>query len=541
MPRLVALLILAAVACSPAATTPVTTAPRPVPVTSATAPSPSAAAEDWQLLDASADGVAGISLRRAERELLGGRPPLRQVVVAVIDGGVDTAHVDLKPVLWSNPKEQQGNGRDDDNNGYVDDTWGWNFLGGATGDVNWDTLELTRQHVACLALSASSVADSTRARCATLATQYATKRGELQAQSAQVRSVDDLMTRTLRTLRSALGSDSLTATRVEALVPTSDSVRNARSMFLRLAQAGISPDAIAEAKEQIESQLTYGYNTEFDPRGIVGDNPADLTERRYGNRNVTGPNAKHGSHVAGIIAAARNGTGIDGVAAGVRIMALRAVPDGDERDKDVAAAIRYAADNGAHIINMSFGKGLSPHKPIVDEAVRYAVAKGLLFVHAAGNDAADLATETNFPNPAYASGGRAESWIEVGASSWKGGAQLAAPFSNYGKDQVDVFAPGEDINSTVPGGGYSRQDGTSMAAPVVSGLAALLMGHFPSLTAAQVKQVILESVTSYKDALVVRPGTQDERVPFGTLSRTGGIVNAWAAVRAAQAMVRPVP
>ncbi|MBK8250857.1 MAG: S8 family peptidase [Gemmatimonadetes bacterium] len=541
MPRPALLLLLLVVACSPAATT-VTTAPQPaaVPSVSATAPSPAAAADDWQLLDATADGVAGIGLRRAERELLGGRAPLREIVVAVIDGGVDTAHVELKPVLWSNPKEQPGNGRDDDNNGYIDDTRGWNFLGGATGDVNWETLEVTRQHARCLALG-TNIADSTRARCAGLATEYTTKRAELQGQAAQVRSVDELMTRTTRTLRSALGADSLTPARVEALVASSDSVRNARSMFLRLAQAGISPEAIADAREQIESQMTYGYNVEFNPRAIVGDNPSDPTERRYGNRNVTGPNAKHGSHVAGIIGAARNGMGIDGVAAGVRIMAVRAVPDGDERDKDVAAAIRYAADNGAHIINMSFGKGLSPDKGVVDEAVRYAAGKGVLLVHAAGNDGADLATEPNFPQPAYTTGGRAETWIEVGASSWKGGEHLAAPFSNYGKEQVDVFAPGEDILSTVPGGGYSRQSGTSMAAPVVSGLAAVLMGHFPSLTAAQVKRIILESATSYKDALVVRPGSQEEKVPFGSLSRTGGIVNAVAAIKAAQAMVRPVP
>lgn len=540
MSRHASLLVFTLVACAPATAT-VATAPQPVATPSVAAPSPQSAADDWQLLDPTADGVAGISLRRAERELLGGRAPLRQVVVAVIDGGVDTAHTDLASVLWTNTREQPANGRDDDNNGYADDTWGWNFIGGAKGDVNWDTLELTRQHAQCLALPAAGVADSTRTRCTDIATRYTAKRAELQAQAGQIKAVDDLMTRTARTLRAALGGDSLTAQRVEALAATSDSVRNARSMFLRMAQAGISPEAIAEAKDDIEGQLTYGYNTEFNPRAIVGDDPTNLAERRYGNRNVTGPNAKHGSHVAGIIAAARNGTGIDGVAAGARIMAVRAVPDGDERDKDVAAAIRYAADNGAHIINMSFGKGISPDKGAIDEAVRYAVSKGVLLVHAAGNDGANLATEPNFPQPTYSSGGRAETWIEVGASSWKGGEHLAAPFSNYGKEQVDVFAPGEDILSTVPGGGYSRQSGTSMAAPVVSGLAAVLMGHFPSLTASQVKRIIMESATSYKDAMVVRPGTPDEKVPFGSLSRTGGVVNAWAAIKAAQAMVRPVP
>ncbi len=534
------LLTLVVVACQPGAV-PVSTAPTPAVVVAPAAPAPSAAAEDWHLGDAAADGVLGISLRRAERELLGGRPPVRPVVVAVIDGGVDTAHVDLRDALWRNPREVAGNGRDDDNNGFADDLFGWNFIGGATGDVNWDTLELTREHASCLALRAEGVADSTRTRCQAIATRYTEKHAELQAQATQVRAVDQMMQRTLRTLATALGSDSVTPARVEAHVPASDSVRNARAMYLRMAQAGITPEAIVEAREELDGQLTYGYNTSFNPRAVVGDDPADLSQLRYGNRNVTGPNAKHGTHVAGIIAGARNGTGIDGIAPGARIMAVRAVPDGDERDKDVAAAIRYAADNGAQIINMSFGKGLSPHKAAVDDAVRYALTKGVLFVHAAGNDGEDLATSPSFPNPRYASGGEAGAWIEVGASSWKGGAQLAAPFSNYGKDQVDVFAPGEDILSSVPGGAFSRQSGTSMAAPVVAGLAALLMGHFPTLTATDVKRIILASVTPFPDLRVVKPGTSDEQVPFGALSRTGGIVNAFAAVQAARAATRVVP
>jgi len=209
------------------------------------------------------------------------------------------------------------------------------------------------------------------------------------------------------------------------------------------------------------------------------------------------------------------------------------VPDGDERDKDVANAIRYAVDHGAQVINMSFGKAYSPQKAAVDAAVRYADSAGVLMVHAAGNDGNDLAKEPSFPTPFYEGGGRAQNWIEVGASSWKGRDSLAASFSNYGQAQVDLFAPGVDILSTVPGGGYERESGTSMAAPVVSGIAALLMAHYPSLKAADVKRILLETATRRPDQMVVPPGG-GQPVRFGTLSATGGVVNAYEAVRAAE-------
>jgi len=537
-------------ACGAPRTAPVTApAPTPAPAPStAPAPSPSRvlaeAPKDWQLLDATADGVPGTSARRAVRELLAGRTPQRTVVVAVVDGGVDTAHVALRGALWSNAKEVAANGKDDDNNGYADDTRGWNFLGGASGEnVNWDTLELTREHVRCTKLTAapSSTAapDSTRARCTEIAKQFEAKRTELQQMSAQITMVDGMYRRTVRVLGTVLPADSLTEARVKALVPTADSVRQARELFLRMSAAGITGEAIADSKEDVKGQLEFGLNTDFDPRKVIGDNPNDPTERRYGNRDVTGPDAKHGTHVAGIIAAARDAaSGVEGIGAGasVRIMPVRAVPNGDEHDKDIANAIRYAVDNGALIINMSFGKGFSPDKPAVDAAVKYAESKGVLLVHAAGNDGENLAESPSFPVATYAGGGSAANWIEVGASSWKGGSALAAPFSNYGKAQVDLFAPGVDILSTVPGGGFARESGTSMASPVVAGVAALLMSYFPKLTAGDVKKILVETATPHGDEMVVRPGTQGEKVRFGELSRTGGIVNAYAAVKAALAL-----
>jgi len=482
-----------------------------------------------------ADHVPGISARRAEKELLANRRPGRTVVVAVIDGGVDTAHVDLKANLWMNSKEVAGNGKDDVNNGYVDDTRGWNFLGGTNGEnVDWDTLELTRQQLRCTKLGASIADAALKSQCADVAKEYAEKKQEAEQQSMQINMMGGMYTRTVNILRTVIPTDSLTVARVTAVRPANDSVRAARELFLRMAASGIDEQALTDAREDVTGRLKYGFNVDFNPRTVIGDDPNNPTERRYGNRDVTGPDAKHGSHVAGIIGAVRgNGIGIDGIAGSVRIMAVRAVPNGDEHDKDIANAIRYAVDNGAQIINMSFGKGYSPDKKVVDDAVKYADSKGVLMIHAAGNDGQDLAEGKNFPTPVYLDGARAANWIEVGASSWKGGSALAAQFSNYGKAQVDVFAPGVDILSTVPGGGYAKESGTSMAAPVVSGLAAVLMSYFPTLSAADVKQIIMESATRYADTMVMRPGSDGEKVAFGSLSVTGGVVNLYDAIKAA--------
>ena len=547
-------------ATSPArtATAPAPT-PAPKPAVTPTLPETTAhkaaikeAPKNWQLLDPTSDHFPGISADRAEKELLAGKSPRRTVIVAVLDGGVDTSHVDLRANLWVNTKETPSNGKDDDGNGYADDVHGWNFIGGRDGkDVQYDTYEVTRLFVRCAGTAPGSsivggLLPAERERCEKVVGEYRKLRTEAEMQAMNVRQIDSAYSRTLPILRAALGTDSLSVDNVTALRPTRGDVAAAKRLYLDLAQQGITPKVVADAKKDLDSRLNYGLNPSYNPRSIVGDDTLNLKESRYGNTDVTGPDAKHGTHVAGIIGAIRNNsTGIDGIAPAVRIMSVRTVPDGDERDKDIANAIRYAVDNGANVINMSFGKGYSPGKAVVDEAVKYADAHGVLMIHAAGNDGANIAVKPSFPTPFYLNGGRAQNWIEVGATGWKGGDSLVASFSNYGKEQVDVFAPGEDIYSTIPGNEYERDSGTSMAAPVVTGLAALIMAYYPNLTAADVKKVIVGSVTSYANQEVLQPhdGQYGEKVPFGTLSASGGIVNAYNALKMAESMSggRPQP
>jgi subtilisin family serine protease len=558
--RVSSLLLLLSIACGapstvatrPAPTQPPAVAPTAPPVVSQPASVPpvtlAEAPRNWQLLDESIDHVPGISSERAMNELLVGRAPKKKIVVAIIDNGIDTSHVDLKANLWVNPKETPGNHVDDDHNGFVDDVHGWNFIGGKDGqDVHFDTFEVTREYARCHGGAAASgspkITDA--ARCAEISAAFEKQRNEIQGSVTNYKSALDALHQIMPILKAAiladtllrrnLGPDTLSVEHVRGLKPTTTQLTQARQMYLQLIGEGATETVLSDGLKSLEGQLKNGLNPDFNPRTVVGDNYTDWHEHNYGNSDVMGQDAKHGTHVAGIIGALRgNGTGIDGIANDVTFMMIRTVPDGDERDKDVANAIRYAVDNGAQIISMSFGKAFSPYKAAVDDAVKYADAHGVLMVHAAGNDGQDLSKSKNFPNPTYLEGGHPNLWIEVGASSWKGGEKLAAEFSNYGQQQVDLFAPGVDILSTIPGNQYERDSGTSMAAPVVTGVAALVMSYYPNLTANDVKRILLASTQKYPSQIVVRPGQESkDKVPFGTLSITGGIVNAYNALKMA--------
>jgi len=501
---------------------------------------------DWFLRDPETDRLQGVSAERAYSTLLKDKPS-RTVVVAVIDSGVDIFHEDLKDVLWVNPGEIPGNGIDDDKNGYIDDVHGWNFIGGKNGNVNEDTYELTREYVRLKAkyenVDEKKIPKKNQAELAEwrdIKKKYETRSQEAQQQYTMYSTIYKNITFGNDTLKTILNVEKITPEMLDTLKASNPVIafsKNAVSIiFQNFGQEVDVDDVLAELKEAVEYyevQALYGYNTEFDSREIVGDTYENINERHYGNNDVKGSDAEHGTHVAGIIAANRtNDLGIKGVADNVRIMAIRAVPNGDERDKDIANAIYYAVDNGAHIINMSFGKSYSPQKEVVDKAVKYAESKGVLLVHAAGNDSDNIDVKKNFPTRVFNDGKEARNWVEVGASSWGADEDFVASFSNYGKKSVDLFSPGVQIYSSIPENQYKNNQGTSMASPVVAGVAAILMSYFPDLTAIQVKEILTQSSRKFDGLKVITPDTK-EVVNFNSLSRSGGLVNAYEAVKMA--------
>jgi len=512
----------APVARPTAPSAPVAVAPRPVY---------QSAPADWHLLDPVADGVAGVGAKRALTELLRNARPARLITVAVIDGGIDTSHTALRDALVLNPRETPSNGRDDDGNGYVDDARGWNFIGGPEGNIDDDRLELTRLVARCRATAGKSAVSTP---CTELEREFATQRADAVSQWAGLRPVLTQYDSLLRVVASDNGVPvtAITDATVGTMQARTPASQRALAQLQAFAENGLTPNLSRAARKQVENRLNYGFNLAFDGRKVIGETPA--MGRHYGNNNVTGPDASHGTAVASLIGAVSGDSGFVGIAPGVRILPVRVVPNGDEYDNDVANGIRYAVEAGAQIINMSFGKPYSPGKAMVDSAVQFAVSRGVLLVHASGNESANVDVVLTYPSAMYASTGRAATWIDVGASSWREGDRLAAEFSNYGHTMVDLFAPGVSVFSASPGNGFGREDGTSVAAPVVSGVAALLMSHFPTLTASDVKRILLATVTRYDALPVIQPGTPSTRVPFSLLSVAGGVVNAYEAVKMAQ-------
>jgi cell wall-associated protease len=501
---------------------------------------------DWFLLDPAADKLQGTSTEKAYQELLLNKP-YKKVIVAVIDSGIDIEHEDLKGKIWINEKEIAGNGVDDDKNGYIDDVHGWNFIGGKNGNISVDSHELTREYNRLKKQWAA--VDTTRLdkkqkteyqAYTSLKRKFEALRDKNKTQYLAYASAYRNLKQSVDTLQSVLQTKELTADLLKEYQPESIDLKFAKgyvNFFLNQSggEAGLYEqlEQLRAGAEYYQPIAEYAYNETFDPRSIVGDDPTNVNERYYGNNDVTGPDAQHGTHVAGIIAAHRtNELGMKGIADHVLIMPVRAVPNGDERDKDVANAIRYAVDNGARIINMSFGKSFSPNKDAVDAAVSYAESKGVLLVHAAGNDGDDNDTDKNYPNQFLKNGQVAKNWIEVGASSWGANEDFVASFSNYGKKSVHIFAPGVEMYSTVPGSQYESLQGTSMASPVVAGVAALVLAYFPELTALELRKVILDSSRKFDNLEILKPG--GGRTKFSDLSVTGGIVNTYEALLMAE-------
>ncbi len=501
------------------------------------------APENWFNLDPATDKVQGISTEKAYQTILKGKQG-QTVIVAVIDSGVDTNHEDLKDIIWVNEGEIPGNGIDDDKNGYIDDIHGWNFIGNANGEnISIDSYELTREYVRLkkyfadkdtLKLSKKDVESFNAYK--KIKKSFESDKKKNQAQFQQFSGFVAAYRNAQSNLKSELNVEEITDEALDTLDISNPSYGQSVQIMKAAKMYGLDDEQIAEGEKYFDNLVNYAYNEDFDPRSLVGDNYSDVNERSYGNPDVIGSDASHGTHVSGIIAAVRNnGIGIDGINDKVKIMAIRAVPDGDERDKDVANAIYYAVDNGAKVINMSFGKSFSPEKAAVDKAVKYADKKGVILVHAAGNSSKDIDVKDNFPTRNFSKKGSAVLWIEVGASSWGEGDNFIGSFSNYGKKTVDIFAPGVDIQSTTPDNSYSSFQGTSMASPMTAGLAALLISYYPNLKPADVVSIIMQTGRKFEGLEVTKPGSE-EKINFSELSKTGGIINVYEAVKMAEGM-----
>lgn len=476
----------------------------------------------------------GISLDEAYQM---GLPAKKQIIVAVVDGGTDVNHEDLNEVLWTNPGEIAGNGIDDDGNGYIDDIHGWNFIGGADGrNVGGDNMEKVRLYAKLRKQFENLEAEDVNSQDYLV---YQELKMDIEKDRARYEKVMERMSvlqETMAMIQEKTGKEDPSAEEVSA-VELDSAANNMMVMVISMAM-NKGGESFSSLKGQIDGQvdqvsnmLNYHYNPDLNTREIVGDDYNNPWERHYGNADVIGPDAGHGTHVAGIIAGKRgNNIGMDGVCDAAQIMVVRVVPDGDERDKDVANGIIYAVDNGAQIINMSFGKGTNWYKPCVDSAVAYALRKGVLLVHAAGNDGANNDIVPKYPNDSL-NGGFASNWIEIGASQIDA-KHLATSFSNYGVANVDVFSPGRDIYSSIPNNEYAYFNGTSMAAPCAAGVAALVWSRYPNLTAQQVKACLMEGSVPVKGKVIL-PGTDKQKVKLKDICVSGGLVNAKKALEMA--------
>lgn len=477
----------------------------------------------WSDLDLVKDTIPGMSVDRAY-ELLKGKKSTK-VVVGIVDSGVDINHPDLTPVIWTNTKEIAGNNKDDDNNGYIDDIHGWNFLGNAENE-NLEFVRIMKKGNDGSALYKRAKAEYDK---------------ETEDATTELQKINYVINAE-KVMKAATKKDNFTAEDLQNLKSSDPLINEVKPYFINVLShvpLDVFDKEVAEAKEHFDNQLEYNLNTKFDGRKIVGDNPDDINDKKYGNNNVIGPDPKgalHGTHVAGIIAQTRgNGIGGDGVASNVvEIMAVRAVPDGDEYDKDVALAIRYAVDNGAKVINGSFGKYFSAHSDWVYDAIKYAADKDVLIVCAAGNESLDLnkdgKTVERYPNDNRVGGPEiADNFLTIGAITYKYGPELIADFSNYGKKEVDIFSPGDRIYATTPENTYQFLQGTSMASPNAAGVAALIRAYYPKLTAAQVKKIIMDSGVPVS-IMVNLGGNPDDTRSFSEISKSGKIINAYNAI-----------
>ncbi len=493
----------------------------------------------WIHRDARIDGIFGVGTFRAYNKL--GNKKIEPVIVAVLDSGVDTDHETLTGRIWVNEDEIAGNGIDDDNNGYIDDRHGWSFLGSEKGDVKEDQHELTREYVRYKKRYESFSTDTLDLE----------NNEDYQYWKKVKRNFENRYNETMKSFSFYSGLsqnlqffDSLFQRELSTDIISNatlkdiqdiDSIHVFGKSILQYAfevtqQKYTIPQIVNELNvtaKYYKEVLDMTYNVDFDARSIVGDDYLNPWERNYGNNHIKGPLSEHGTSVASLIVNNKNKKAkMNGIAPNAVIMPVRVVPGGDERDKDVANGIFYAVNNGAKIINLSFGKSFTAYKAVVDSAVRYAEAKGVLIIHAAGNESKNRDQTNRYPISTYNNGGKASNWIEVGANSAIKDENFIGSFSNYGKNTVDFLAPGVRVFTALPENRYGFNDGTSLSAPIVSGIAALVWGIYPKLSYQELIDAMLASIKK-QEVHVLIPGSKEDRANLDSLIKTGGNINLY--------------
>ena len=472
--------------------------------------------KNWHNLDIEKDSVPGTSVERAYNELLNELKG-KKVIVAVIDTGLDIDHKSLSENIWIN-KDEKLNGKDDDNNGYIDDIHGWNYLGSSYNETR-DMTRILRDN-------------KINNRKYNLVEEEIQK--EIKNSNEQLNILNyyiQILDESKELLSDYLDNDNFSIQDVNNIETVDPKLNRAKNIYKDFDFYGYTKEYLNEGIDQYNDFINYHFNVEFNGR-TTNDDIYDINDRNYGDNNInnTKESESHSTHVSGIISGNRKiedgNKGINNLA---EIMVLRAVPNGDEYDKDVALAIRYAVDNGAKIINGSFGKYFSSNPEWVIDAIRYASENDVLFIAGAGNESKDLdsLSNDNYPNDQYFNKAEfSDTFIKVGASSINLDENFTAYFSNYGKINVDIFAPGVDIYSSMPNNKYKFQDGTSMASPVVAGIASLIMSYFPRLSAKKVKEIILESGID----IDLEIGNLGDKKNFNEYSKSGKLINAYNAL-----------
>ncbi len=518
----------------------------------------------WYQKDFKEDSVPGISINKWYRTNKK-KPKNKNIIVAVIDTQIDINHEDLQGQLWKNLKEIPNNGIDDDNNGYIDDLNGWSFTGTKSGQyVVWNRYEYVRIVDEWRKLFKDKTEDQIESKDLTKYKEYQRSLKTFEEKNKYYKNwlkslkhnvaVYPLMKDTLKyffpkedytykQLDSMYKKYKINDKKYRQMRDDDDKDLGALIYYMMVCFEVNEKtyDEVKDKETQLDSIVNKNLNLNYNERLSIGDNP-NVLETGYGNNKICNTVdgirtiQDHNTMVSGIIAANRkNNKGIKGIDDNVKIMPLNISPSGDEHDKDITMAIRYAVDNGAKIINMSFGKEFSMHPDWVFEAFKYAEDHNVLLVHSAGNSSLNIDENRSYPTDINYNESKeiCDNFIVVGSTTKNMGDTFISDFSNYGKKNVDLFAPGDEIYTTGAGNIYKTESGTSFSAPMVSGTAALIWSYYPKLTVQQVKKIILDSGVAY-NIQVILPGTNNKKVPFSELSKSGKVLNVYNAMQLAE-------